>query len=317
MLPVSPTGATSWTRTARVRDRARQGARQAVSQRQQADHRGGRAGPARPRVPPALRAEPAVLRGVHVRERPERGGALPLERHGAIPSSRTTLLSVPDPYGNHNGGNLVFGPDGRLYTTIGDGGSGGDPENRSQDMSSSSASSCASTCLAPGRLGDRRARASQRLAVLVRPRARATSGSATSGRETSRRSTSCPVAKAACSTSGGTSTRGRGASRTRRSGPGKLVQPVFEYTPRQRLLGHGRLRLSRACHPADRRPVLLRRLLLGRDLEPEARRRQGDRGAQGGDRGVRPRIVRRGKPQGSSTSCRTTARSTASPADAF
>jgi glucose/arabinose dehydrogenase len=54
----------------------------------------------------------------------------------AIPSSRKVLLSVPDPYGNHNGGNLVFGPDGKLYTTIGDGGAGGDPENRSQNMSS-------------------------------------------------------------------------------------------------------------------------------------------------------------------------------------
>ena len=54
----------------------------------------------------------------------------------AIPSSRKTLLSVPDPYGNHNGGNLAFGPDGKLYTTIGDGGSGGDPENRAQNMSS-------------------------------------------------------------------------------------------------------------------------------------------------------------------------------------
>ena len=54
----------------------------------------------------------------------------------AIPSSRTTLLSVKDPYGNHNGGNLVFGPDGKLYTSIGDGGSGGDPENRAQNMSS-------------------------------------------------------------------------------------------------------------------------------------------------------------------------------------
>jgi glucose/arabinose dehydrogenase len=54
----------------------------------------------------------------------------------AIPSSRTTLLAVKDPYGNHNGGNLAFGPDGKLYTSIGDGGSAGDPQNRAQNMSS-------------------------------------------------------------------------------------------------------------------------------------------------------------------------------------
>ena len=54
----------------------------------------------------------------------------------AIASSRTVLLAVPDPYGNHNGGHLVFGPDGLLYTSIGDGGAGGDPEGRSQNMES-------------------------------------------------------------------------------------------------------------------------------------------------------------------------------------
>ena len=54
----------------------------------------------------------------------------------ALPASRTVLLAVQDPYGNHNGGHLAFGPDGRLYTSIGDGGSAGDPENRSQDMQS-------------------------------------------------------------------------------------------------------------------------------------------------------------------------------------
>ena len=54
----------------------------------------------------------------------------------ALPSSRKVLLAVPDPYGNHNGGHLAFGPDGRLYTSIGDGGAGGDPEDRSQDMRS-------------------------------------------------------------------------------------------------------------------------------------------------------------------------------------
>ncbi len=54
----------------------------------------------------------------------------------ALRSSRTILLSVPDPYGNHNGGQLAFGRDGMLYTTIGDGGSGGDPEDRAQDLGS-------------------------------------------------------------------------------------------------------------------------------------------------------------------------------------
>src|SRR5688572_7085488 len=53
-----------------------------------------------------------------------------------VPGSRTVLLAKRDPYGNHNGGHLAFGPDRRLYTSIGDGGYGGDPENRSQNMRS-------------------------------------------------------------------------------------------------------------------------------------------------------------------------------------
>jgi glucose/arabinose dehydrogenase len=54
----------------------------------------------------------------------------------AVPASRKMLLSIPDPYANHNGGHVIFGPDRLLYTTIGDGGAGGDPEDRSQDMGS-------------------------------------------------------------------------------------------------------------------------------------------------------------------------------------
>jgi glucose/arabinose dehydrogenase len=45
-----------------------------------------------------------------------------------------TILSVDQPYSNHNGGQNAFGPDGRLYVGMGDGGSGGDPENRAQNL---------------------------------------------------------------------------------------------------------------------------------------------------------------------------------------
>lgn len=52
----------------------------------------------------------------------------------ADPDSRLEVLYVIQPYQNHNGGHLAFGPDGYLYISLGDGGSGGDPQNNAQQL---------------------------------------------------------------------------------------------------------------------------------------------------------------------------------------
>ena len=54
----------------------------------------------------------------------------------ADPDSEIVLLTIPQPFANHNGGDIHFGPDGDLYIGMGDGGAGGDPLNQAQDLGS-------------------------------------------------------------------------------------------------------------------------------------------------------------------------------------
>jgi glucose/arabinose dehydrogenase len=71
----------------------------------------------------------------------DRNGTTVVNRYTAARGANTAstatgvrILTIAQPYANHNGGNLAFGPDGYLYVGMGDGGSGGDPGNRAQSL---------------------------------------------------------------------------------------------------------------------------------------------------------------------------------------
>jgi glucose/arabinose dehydrogenase len=67
-------------------------------------------------------------------ERRTRLSRFEVRSDATIAGSELVILEQPQPFSNHKGGSIRFGPDGMLYLGFGDGGSQGDPNNRAQDL---------------------------------------------------------------------------------------------------------------------------------------------------------------------------------------
>ena len=194
--------------------------------------------------------------------------------NGTRASAPRQLFSSADPYGNHNGGMLAFGPNGRLYFTMGDGGAGGDPENRAQNMRSLFGKLLSMNVATKGlkieALGLRNAwrfsfdRANGDLYI------------GDVGQGDARGDRLHAGSSSGLENYGWDVYEGRSRFEDKPLGPGQARPADRAVLARRRLLGHGRLRLPRLERGAAG-PLHLRRLLQRDRLEPQGRRRQGDR----------------------------------------
>ena len=205
------------------------------------------------------------------------------------------LLFVDQPYSNHNGGEVVFGPDGRLYVGMGDGGAGGDPENRAQNPGS--------------RLGkllalnvNKRGAKWQMVALGLRNPWRFSFDRATGalymgdvGQGSYEEIDYTPRNSPGLENYGWDVYEGRARFEQKELGPGPAEAADLRLRPRLRLLGHGRVRLPRRRGLVRARPATssatTARAASGASKVVAG---QGARRAAGGVPGRRAVLVRRG-----------------------
>ena len=210
----------------------------------------------------------------------------------AIPASARVLLGIDQPYANHNGGGLAFGPDGYLYVGTGDGGSGGDPENRAQNMQSLLGKML--------RLDVRRPGAAPEIVALgLRNPWRYSFDRLTGdlyigdvGQGEIEEVDYTPRSSPGLENYGWDVYEGSRRFEEKAAGPGELVFPIFEYRT-ARVHGGRRVRLPRQGTSGRARSIHLRRLLLGNGVEPARDRRRSQRGPHRAVQHPEPHVVRR------------------------
>ena len=213
-----------------------------------------------------------------------------------LPSTGKTLLFVKQPFSNHNGGQLQFGPDGKLYVGYGDGGSGGDPGNRAQNPATKLGKLL--------RLDVTKSKPVwQMVADGLRNPWRFSFDRQTGdlwigdvGQDTWEEIDYVPHAQMKPLLNFGWSVyEGDSKFKDAPLGPGTLDEARLRLPPRRgRVLGHRRLRLPRQRGAGDEGPLPLRGLLLRDRVERGAARRRARRRADGGAGRLAGR-VRRGR----------------------
>ena len=212
-----------------------------------------------------------------------------------MPASATQLLFVKQPYANHNGGMVAYGKDGLVYVGMGDGGSGGDPENRAQNPASLLGKILR---LDPARP----AAAPVMVALGVRnpwrfsfDRANGDLWIGDVGQGSIEEVDHVAWPWQGLLNFGWDVYEGNSSFESKALGPGSLVGAGRPVQPSTRLFDHRGLRLPRLGRAGRQGQVLLRRLLQRNGLVAETRRRCCAPDPAGAVQGAEPDVVRRGR----------------------